>query len=283
MAVTHAAGANAAAENAVKRLGSASGTKNHQITIDDDSIDILREMDHYMNRDRLKKIAEKYRTEYANARPFPSHVFDDIFPRRMLLKIMEEHPESALVEGCLPGTTNDACAKGEVKGQLFKSRIDNDKNMGFFTKLFMGYIKSSAFINFLEILSGIQGIIPDPHYTGAGLHFTASGGKLDIHADFNTLLTHKLERRVNLLLFLNDDWKPEYGGHLELWSRDMKRCAQKVAPVRVCTDYFIRIHVRGQSCTKHNFLANLFKQIKSETGQNGSIFHHRFLLPRSSS
>lgn len=200
---------------------------------DADDFSIIREMDQYMNRDRLRKLAVQHRQTYANSQPFPSKVFDDIFPTRILRKIAQEHPESALdINGCLPGETNEGCRSGTTKGQQNKSKIDNDKNMGIFTKIFMGYLKSSAFLNFLEKLSGIGGMVPDPHYFGSGLHFTASGGKLDIHADFNALITHKLERRVNLLLFLNDDWDPEYGGHLELWSRDMNKCSAKIAPVR---------------------------------------------------
>lgn len=198
---------------------------------DANDFDIIREMDQYMNRERLKKLAQQHKQTYAQNQPFPSHVFDDIFPKRILRKIAQEHPESALdSNGCLPGPTNEGCRSGKTKGQKHKSKIDNDKNMGIFTKLFMGYLKSSAFLNFLVVLSGIEGMVPDPHYFGSGLHFTASGGKLDIHADFNALIKHKLERRVNLLLFLNDDWDPEYGGHLELWSRDMNQCSAKIAP-----------------------------------------------------
>ncbi len=208
-------------------------TNNNSNSVDDDDFSIIREMDQAMNRDRLNKIAKKHKQTYARNQPFPSQVFDDIFPKRILQKIAQEHPESALDNnGCLPGETNKGCRSGSVEGQKHKSKINNDKHMGIYTKLFMGYLKSSAFINFLEQLSGIKGMVPDPHYFGSGLHFTAPGGKLDIHADFNALIKHKLERRVNLLLFLNEDWDLEYGGHLELWSRDMKRCSAKIAPVR---------------------------------------------------
>ena len=40
-----------------------------------------------------------------------------------------------------------------------------------------------------------------------------------------------LERRVNLLIYLNDDWKDEYGGQLELWANDMSKCVQSVVPM----------------------------------------------------
>jgi hypothetical protein len=39
-----------------------------------------------------------------------------------------------------------------------------------------------------------------------------------------------LERRINVLIYLNDDWSEEYGGQLELWDRDMKECLKSVVP-----------------------------------------------------
>jgi Rps23 Pro-64 3,4-dihydroxylase Tpa1-like proline 4-hydroxylase len=52
-----------------------------------------------------------------------------------------------------------------------------------------------------------------------------------VHADFNRHEKLNLDRRLNLLLYLNRDWKEEYGGHLQLWTRDMGRCVVKVLPV----------------------------------------------------
>ena len=58
---------------------------------------------------------------------------------------------------------------------------------------------------------------------GGGLHQSPAGGFLNIHADFTVHPHHRnWQRRANLLLYLNDDWKPEYGGDLELWTKDMK-------------------------------------------------------------
>ena len=67
---------------------------------------------------------------------------------------------------------------------------------------------------------------------GGGLHQSSTGGFLNIHADY-TVHPHERswQRRANLILYLNDDWHPEYGGDLELWSADMKQCVEKVAPI----------------------------------------------------
>jgi Rps23 Pro-64 3,4-dihydroxylase Tpa1-like proline 4-hydroxylase len=54
---------------------------------------------------------------------------------------------------------------------------------------------------------------------------------LEVHADFNWHDYLRLHRRLNVLIYLNPDWRDSYGGHLELWSRDMSRCEQRVLPI----------------------------------------------------
>jgi Rps23 Pro-64 3,4-dihydroxylase Tpa1-like proline 4-hydroxylase len=69
-----------------------------------------------------------------------------------------------------------------------------------------------VFIDFLETLTGITGLLPDPHLWGGGLHQIQRGGFLKVHADFNRHERLDLDRRLNLLVYLNKDWKEEYGG-----------------------------------------------------------------------
>ena len=110
------------------------------------------------------------------------------------------------------------------------------------------------FLKFLESLTGIEGLISDPYYVGGGIHETKKGGFLKVHTDFNYHKKLKLDRRVNLLLYLNSDWKEEYGGHLELWDKDMLSCKRKVLPVinRMAifstTDFSYHGHPEPLSC-----------------------------------
>ena len=84
---------------------------------------------------------------------------------------------------------------------------------------------------FLGKLTGIEGLIPDWTMDGGGLHQTLQGGHLNIHADFTTHHTHEnWARRVNILLYLNEEWRDEWGGKLELWDKDMTACRAKVTP-----------------------------------------------------
>ena len=93
-------------------------------------------------------------------------------------------------------------------------------------------LNSPRFVEFVGKLIGVEHLIADPSLEGGGLHQSTTGGFLNIHADF-TVHPHnrKWQRRANLLLYLNEDWKPEYGGDLELWSADMKQCVKKVSPI----------------------------------------------------
>jgi hypothetical protein len=63
------------------------------------------------------------------------------------------------------------------------------------------------------------------------LHKIQAGGYLEIHTDFNHLKPYNLERRLNLLLYLNKDWNSAYNGNLELWDRPSKSRVTSVSPV----------------------------------------------------
>jgi Rps23 Pro-64 3,4-dihydroxylase Tpa1-like proline 4-hydroxylase len=78
------------------------------------------------------------------------------------------------------------------------------------------FLSSREIINFLETLTGIEGLLPDPHLAGGGLHELRPGGFLKVHADFNRHTQMRADRRINLLIYLNKDWEPEYAGNLEL-------------------------------------------------------------------
>lgn len=191
----------------------------------------------------LQDLAMRLRDQYCIAAPFPHVVIDDLFPDEILEVIINEFPKP-----------------GEIDWNEFANREEKklastaEAQMSEATRFFLYQLNSSTFITFLETLTGIDGLIPDPHFWGGGLHQIKRGGYLKIHADFNRHEKLRLDRRLNLLLYLNQDWKEEYGGHLELWNRDMSRCEKRVLPVfNRCvifniTDYAYHGHPEPLAC-----------------------------------
>jgi Rps23 Pro-64 3,4-dihydroxylase Tpa1-like proline 4-hydroxylase len=167
----------------------------------------------------LDKLAAKHRESYAIALPFPHIVIDNFLPESLLEQVLEEFPQ--------PNKINWQTFNTPAEKKLASA---SELQMGDFTRFLLYQLNSSVLINFLEKLTGIEGIIPDPHFVGAGLHQIEKGGFLKLHADFNRYDKLKLDRRLNFLLYLNKDWREEYGGHLELWRTDMSHCQQKILP-----------------------------------------------------
>ena len=170
--------------------------------------------------DYLNDLAIKYREDYAKAKPFPHIVIDNFLPEFVLENVLNEFPKP-----------------GEIDWQKFANNAEkklaakHERYMGDATRLLLYQLNSSTFISFLESLTGIDGIVPDPHFEGGGLHQIERGGYLKMHVDFNQNNKLRLDRRLNLLLYLNKDWKEEYGGHLELWDAQMTQCEKKILPI----------------------------------------------------
>jgi len=159
--------------------------------------------------------------EYQTALPFPHIVIDDFLPETVVTAVLDE----------FPGPNDIAWDVYHDRGNTEKLATQTRLLMGPVTRNLVAELNSSVFVDFLETLTGIAGLIPDPHLIGGGLHEIEPGGYLKIHADFNRHERLRLDRRLNLLLYLNRGWAEQYGGHLELWNRDMTSCAKRILPV----------------------------------------------------
>ena len=95
---------------------------------------------------------------------------------------------------------------------------------------------SDAFVDKMKTLVGIDNLYVDHGLHGGGLHSHPSGGKLNIHLDYSIHPKLGLQRKLNLIVYLNENWKPEWGGDIEFWSHDHennkpKQCEKKVVPL----------------------------------------------------
>ena len=157
---------------------------------------------------------------YSAAAPYSHFVMDGLFNPRALHLVLEEWP------------SQDKAIETHDDGTYVKKKIGTTwrTKFGSNTRRYFSDLSSPQFLKALEKVTNMWGLIPDPYMFGGGLHATASGGKLAIHADYNKHPFFKLDRRLNLLIFLNEDWSEANAGWLELWDREMKSCVKRILP-----------------------------------------------------
>jgi hypothetical protein len=143
--------------------------------------------------------------EFQSAEPFNHVVIDNFF-------------EPAIAEGLaadFPGFDSDVWAEYNNPIEIKKLCNRWDK----FPKLtysVFDYLNSPAFVEKMSLLVG-ETLFPDPGLNGGGWHTHKAGGKLNTHLDYSIHPKLGLERRVNIIVYVQPEWKPEYGGELGLW------------------------------------------------------------------
>lgn len=184
---------------------------------------------YFFDPDRLETLVREQSETFRAATPFRHVVLDDFLPPPELRALVESFPGVDDIPWTLWGP---GMSKSEKMRNLNKLGQSDEKYFPSAIRHFLCQLNSATFISFLEQLTGFRQLIPDPSYNGCGLHSTGRGGRLMIHSDANRH-PHSaagLHQVLNFILYLNEDWKDEYGGHLELWTRDRKPC-KKIAPV----------------------------------------------------
>ena len=210
-------------------------------------------MDHAMNYQNilskefkdLNSFAKQQKRNYISAHPFPHITITNFFGDNFLNEILNEFPDLSKLNA-----TQNYNNKNEIK---FANNVyDNFSDK---MKFFFNFLNSDTFLSFLQSITSIkEKLVSDSHLNGGGLHEIRRGGVLKIHTDFNRHPTLNLDRRVNVLIFLNKNWDESYGGHLELWDKNMKVCGKKILPsfntmtIFSTTDYSNHGHPNPLNC-----------------------------------
>jgi hypothetical protein len=169
----------------------------------------------------LEQNVERLHSEYRAADPYPHIVIDNFLDPWAVEAAIAEFPD-----------LNPEQWTNYIHVNERKFSNTEPATWGPTLQRILDQLNSPRFVQFIGDLLGQDDLVADPSLEGGGLHQSTRGGFLNIHADF-TVHPHNRtwQRRANIILYLNEDWEPEYGGELELWSTDMKRCVQKVLPI----------------------------------------------------
>ncbi|WP_420434320.1 2OG-Fe(II) oxygenase [Hyphobacterium sp.] len=178
---------------------------------------------------------------YARGHPFPHIVIDDFLPETHARFLADKFPgpESQV---WLDYRKRPLHQYGKL-GPGGSSRFDHlDPEF----RMALAEFNNSNFLAFLEALTGIPKLIPDPYFKGGGIHQIVAGGILDVHTDFNHYEQLDLYRRLNVLIYLTEDWQEGFGGELELWDRAP---SEQGKPVKLIPPVFNRFVVFGTNKT----------------------------------
>jgi hypothetical protein len=165
-------------------------------------------MSYIFDCDRLDELAAGNAETFARADPFPHLVMPDFLRPDAARELFEVFPGP-----------DDPMSWDQfgAEGYEVKLACGDETKFPLPLRQAIYQLNSGVFIRFLERLTGIDHLLPDPHLLGGGLHLIKRGGHLGIHADFNWHPGLQAHRRLNLLIYLNPDWRPAFRGELELW------------------------------------------------------------------
>lgn len=177
-------------------------------------------MNDLLDIQRLERCLPDLAACYRGATPFPHIVLDDVVAPEALAAAYAEFD-----------AIDEASWRSYVHVNERKYANTDPATWGPVLADLSQAFASDRFLAFLGALTGFEGLRADLTLDGGGLHRSLPGGYLNVHADFTAHHTRQTwRRRVNLLLYLNRDWDPAWGGDLELWSTDMARCESRVTP-----------------------------------------------------
>jgi hypothetical protein len=169
---------------------------------------------------RFARLALQHAPEWKTAEPFPHVVIDNFLNEDVARAVERDFPVLDSIDWVVRDNKNNI------------RRFQHDETkLSPLMRTMLRELNSRQFLLFVETLTGIDNLLPDPYFIGGGPHLAGRGDFLNIHADFNW--HHKLQahRRVNVLIYMNPGWREEWGGELELWDKGMTRRVRSVLPL----------------------------------------------------
>ena len=156
--------------------------------------------------------------------PFPHIVWDNFLDDKTISSIKQEFPRED--SEFWTWKSNDANSiKYMCQDKSLIEKLSNISNL-------IKYLNSSYFCGILGSIFEIPNLVSDDDLAGGGLHMIGDGGFLKVHADFNQSDKKPgYHRRLNLILYLSDDWKDSYNGNLELWNTDLSKAEVEIEPL----------------------------------------------------
>ncbi len=180
--------------------------------------------------DEHERAADALHRAFASNRPFPHLIIDDFVDAPRLDRALSAIPAP---EGEINKSRDYIFAKNKYEKSEFAGLSPDLAEL-------RDDLLSPRFQAFLQKVTG-EKVFVDPEFFGGGIHQGGADSFLDMHADFNYHPIHKnWFRNLNILLYLNKDWKPEYRGQLKLRHAQTGEAAEVEPLFNRCVIMFTR-------------------------------------------
>lgn len=163
------------------------------------------------------------RREFQSASPYPFFKIDGFLEESFARRVVSEYPTYEAARGI--GKEFNAL------NERLKVQITDKGQFPPAVARLSDELSSQEFLQKIEYITGIKSLLDDPLLNGGGMHMTGPGGRLDVHVDFNLDAEKKMHRRLNILVYLNENWRAEWGGRIELWNQDVTKCERSYEPI----------------------------------------------------
>jgi Rps23 Pro-64 3,4-dihydroxylase Tpa1-like proline 4-hydroxylase len=178
----------------------------------------------YINK---KDFVLNYQKKFLTASPYPHIVLNNFFHDEFLQDCLDYMPEAS--------EDSNLNSQYHQIGKHIWSR--SDESLGATlehekAEQALQQFTSLRMIDIIEKLTGMTMLEADPEDWGGGMQQILPGGNLNIHTDASrNKIEGKKHRRINMIIYLNHDWKEEYGGNLELWNNPPEKCVESISPL----------------------------------------------------
>jgi len=209
---------------------------------------------------------------FVNAQPFPHIVIDNFLEPEFALHICRSFPPLAAMHTKYNGLNEK------------KSEDSNFENLHPNFTLLHERLMQDDFRQWLSTWTGISPLHTINDRLGYGLHQGGNTSFLDIHIDYNIHPIQKLFRKLNLILFFNENWQDEWGGKLELWDKNVVNCIQSITPIfnrcvifecsEISYHGYNKIHV-PENVTRKSYYQYFFTPLPSSVAFHDTVFRAR--------
>lgn len=160
-------------------------------------------LNQWLNSSTLENLSQ-FAHSFQTAKPFGHVVIDDFFKADFCESLLSQFPDFK---------EKDAIDENKTLGK--KAVVQTVSQIGPAYQSLDQLVQSKVFLEYVSTITGIDGLLYDPHYIGGGTHNNLNGQELDPHVDFTHHPISSHHRRLNLIVYLNHEWQQSWGGNIE--------------------------------------------------------------------